>query len=266
MTVKQQHSSFQQCKHTQGFTILEILIAGFLGLVLMAGVTRLFVGSKQTFRLQEELSNVQEQGHFALKFLQSQMENAGFVSSTASVGGNVPAIDFISGDTTDGGAGGNDSIKVQMEVPAGTLDCNGNAIPTSTLSAHFFVNGNDSLMCQGSGGGQAQPVIENVESFQVLYGIDTSGNGVVNRYVKASDVAATTGYPVTFDDVIAVQLAILVATENEVSDTTIVRAHEVLDETFNQNDELIRRQFRQTILLHNKVYQMIGHGAKNGTL
>ena len=254
-----------------GFSIIELLVAGLLGLVLILAVSTLFIGTKRTYRLQEQLATLQSEGRFALMFLQHNIENAGWVSNDASLGDNVLAIDFDGNCgaqlcTVEGGAAGNDVIKVQAEVAPGTVDCNGLATAGSVWSARFYVDGNNALVCEGSGGGVPQPVIENVESFQVLYGLDTDSNGIVNQYVTAQEVVGTSQRSGTYDDVIAVQVALLVSTEEDVSDEVLNRTFEVLDRSHNVGDKFVRRQFRQTILLRNKVYQMISIAAREGSL
>ncbi|MFT7413975.1 MAG: type IV pilus assembly protein PilW [Methylophagaceae bacterium] len=52
-----------------GFTLIELMIAITLGLLLTAGMIGLFVNSKQTYRVQENLSRMQENARFAMEFL-----------------------------------------------------------------------------------------------------------------------------------------------------------------------------------------------------
>ncbi len=61
-----------------GLTLIEIMIAMLLGLFLIGGVIQLFIGSKQNYRVQENISRVQENGRFALYFLNKDIRMAGF--------------------------------------------------------------------------------------------------------------------------------------------------------------------------------------------
>ena len=63
---------------TQGFTLIEILIAMLIGLFLVAGVLQIFINSKQSYRMQEALARLQESGRFALDFLDRDIRMAGY--------------------------------------------------------------------------------------------------------------------------------------------------------------------------------------------
>lgn len=65
---------FQQ----QGMTLIEILIAMLLGIFLLAGVLQIFLNTKQTYRMQEGLSRLQENGRFAMEFISQDLRMAGF--------------------------------------------------------------------------------------------------------------------------------------------------------------------------------------------
>ena len=62
----------------RGFSIVELMVATAVGLALMAGVTHVYVGSKSTYRVQEGLSRVQENGRFALELLGRKIRMAGY--------------------------------------------------------------------------------------------------------------------------------------------------------------------------------------------
>ncbi|WP_292563539.1 PilW family protein [Methylomonas sp.] len=61
-----------------GMTLIEILIAMLLGVFLLAGVLQIFINSKQTYRMQEGLSRLQENGRFAMEFISQDVRMAGF--------------------------------------------------------------------------------------------------------------------------------------------------------------------------------------------
>ncbi|PHS30717.1 MAG: hypothetical protein COA95_08410 [Methylophaga sp.] len=62
----------------KGFTLIEIMIALTLGLFLMAGVVQVFLGTKQTNRMQENLSRMQENARFAMYFLTEDIRKVAF--------------------------------------------------------------------------------------------------------------------------------------------------------------------------------------------
>lgn len=58
-----------------------------------------------------------------------------------------------------------------------------------------------------------QPLVEGIENIQALYGVDTNGDGVVNRYFSADDVPDVDGdTDSVFDGVLSVKLSFLVRT------------------------------------------------------
>lgn len=116
----------------QGLTLVEILVAIVISLILIAGVIQIFVGTRQTYRFQDALARVQENGRFAAETISRDVRLAGFVGCTTliSVTPNpVPplAVDYTRdtyiADVPTGGAPatqapGTDSLTLRMLEPA----------------------------------------------------------------------------------------------------------------------------------------------------
>jgi len=62
----------------RGLTIVEIMVAMVIGLILTAGVVQVFMGSKTTYRVNEALGRLQEDGRFALEYLSRDVRMAGY--------------------------------------------------------------------------------------------------------------------------------------------------------------------------------------------
>jgi len=60
----------------KGMTLVEIMVALVLGIFLIAGVIHIFLGSKQTYRMQENLARLQENGRFAMDFISRDIRMA----------------------------------------------------------------------------------------------------------------------------------------------------------------------------------------------
>jgi type IV pilus assembly protein PilW len=75
----------------QGLTLVELLIAMLLGVIILAGVIQIFLSTQKSFRLQENLSRVQENGRFAIQFLSRDLRMAGY-SGCANLNQIEPAI------------------------------------------------------------------------------------------------------------------------------------------------------------------------------
>ncbi|MCP3675342.1 MAG: pilus assembly protein PilW, partial [Gammaproteobacteria bacterium] len=61
-----------------GMTLVEIMIALVLSLVLIGGIITVFIANKATFRSQEGLAQLQENGRMALSILTNDIRNAGY--------------------------------------------------------------------------------------------------------------------------------------------------------------------------------------------
>ena len=63
---------------SQGFTLVELMIAITIGLIILAVLSQVFVSSKQTYRVQEALSRLQENGRYAVDFMGRDIRKAGY--------------------------------------------------------------------------------------------------------------------------------------------------------------------------------------------
>lgn len=61
-----------------GFSLIELMIAITIGLLLIASVATVYLGSRQTFREQEALARMQEGARFAFEALSVDIRQAGF--------------------------------------------------------------------------------------------------------------------------------------------------------------------------------------------
>jgi len=77
------------CPRTQhpqlGLTLLELLIAMSLGVFLLAGVTQSFLSARQTYRVQEGLSRIIENGRYAIEFIDRDVRMAGYRGCNGSL-------------------------------------------------------------------------------------------------------------------------------------------------------------------------------------
>lgn len=106
-------------KRQQGLSLIELMIAIVLGLFITAGMIQLFVNSNHSYRVQENLSRLQENGRFALEFISRDVRAVdywGCVKDPTIIDNNLNSSaifdDFaiaIEG-TNDDGLNGSDSI------------------------------------------------------------------------------------------------------------------------------------------------------------
>lgn len=65
-------------KLNAGFTLIELMIGMTLSLLILGGLTELFINTKATYRSQVALSQLQENGRFAVEFLARDLRAADF--------------------------------------------------------------------------------------------------------------------------------------------------------------------------------------------
>ncbi|USD22092.1 PilW family protein [Microbulbifer variabilis] len=66
-------------REQSGISLVELMVSITVGLVLLAGVTQLFLSSNLTFSTQNAMSRVQETGRLAIEFLSEDIRMAGYV-------------------------------------------------------------------------------------------------------------------------------------------------------------------------------------------
>ena len=89
-----------------GFSVVELMVALLLGLFLVSGVTAMYVSSKQTYRMTDNLSRLQESMRFSLEFLSRDIRMAGYlpcrfpatvnnIINNATAGSNAWFLDYF---------------------------------------------------------------------------------------------------------------------------------------------------------------------------
>jgi type IV pilus assembly protein PilW len=62
----------------QGLSLVELMVALTIGLIILAGVSTLFVNSKKTYTTQDRMALLQENARFAMQFLIKDLRLAGY--------------------------------------------------------------------------------------------------------------------------------------------------------------------------------------------
>ena len=73
----------------KGFTLVELMVSLLLGLFLVGGVMSLFVSSNRSFKLDENIARMQNQGRYAIQELERDLRMAGYMAEPmhpASIG------------------------------------------------------------------------------------------------------------------------------------------------------------------------------------
>lgn len=104
-----------------------------------------------------------------------------------------------------------------------------------------------------NGAMNTEELVEGVETLQIAYGEDLTGNGLPNRYVKANDITDA-------DDIVSVRVGVLMYTLNEVAAQNESRSFNVagtdVDDTgtvpTHGGDRSLRQAYSTTIKLRNR--------------
>lgn len=174
-------------KRMQGFSLVELMVSMVLGLLITGAALQLLLANQQSFALQQTLSRVQENGQLFVRFLVTDLRRAGLeMANVAST--DAQGVRFTASGNIPGSNNGNDYDRLTLSYH-GVTDCEGSIAPAMTEVVNtYFVNDDSELLCQGGlTGGNGVVLLEDVEAFEVLYGIDEERDGTakVNRYVEA---------------------------------------------------------------------------------
>ncbi len=75
----------QSFMRVRGVTLVELMIAMVISLIVMIGVATVYATSKRAYKVQEEMSRLQENARFAFEDLTRNLRQAGYYGSTPTV-------------------------------------------------------------------------------------------------------------------------------------------------------------------------------------
>lgn len=266
-------------KRMQGLTLAELLVSMGLGLVVAAVATQLLVTNLMSFNAQRGIADVQDNGRFALDFINRDIRQAGLrpagatvnpfasvVIDTAAMPGATTALLTTNSMGASTGLGQSDQLVVQRLTLEETVDCEGNTVAAgSYVVSRYFLRSDaasgsgSALACDGGFhnstaidrlGDAGIVLLSSVENFQVLLGVGASG--VPSRYYRPDEYELL-GEP--RPRVLAVRVGALVSsmdtTGGHIGDVPDI---DVLDETVTDapGDGRIRRVFVTSVALRNE--------------
>jgi type IV pilus assembly protein PilW len=238
-----------------GIALIEIMIALLIGAFLIGGVMGIFINSKQTYRMQEGLSRLQENGRFALEFLARDIRMSSYWGCLTGLGTDIAGTD---NNTATGGIDvGTDTITLKGAFVQTTTGTCGTAVDTA---AAYYTHASSTIAYKINGGvlqqntnGQNNPLVEGIENMQILYGVDTDAtpDGTPNYYVSANTVP-------NMAKVVSIRISLLAATldDNLAAQPLAYKYNGTTYDTTTTpavTDRKIRRVFNATIALRNRL-------------
>jgi len=201
-----------------GLTIAELLVAMALGLAVLLASGSLLITSVRAHAAVMDASEMDDSGRYAVDALARAIRLAAHVDWAAhpaadpAAPARIAGLDASSLERTGAGidavlpdeANGSDVLALRFPgsgaPPNGdgaTLDCAGFPVHRDEEGWSIFyvarnAQGNAELRCKyrGASSWSSDAVVGRVDSFQVLYGLDADGDGIPDRYVNATGLAA----------------------------------------------------------------------------
>jgi type IV pilus assembly protein PilW len=202
-----------------GLTLIEMMVALTIGLAVVLAAGRLLGMANGAYAAQTEHAAIDDGGRYALELLGRAVRQAAYIDplqldlaapvdvsparlaglDARSLGATTPGIDVPLAAV----ANGSDVLAVRFPGAGATpgdgsvLDCAGFAVAAGEEGWSIFyvaknAAGDPELRCKyrGASNWSADAVVGGVDSFQVLYGLDTDSprDGVANRYVNADAI------------------------------------------------------------------------------
>lgn len=252
---------------TQGFTLIEIMVALTVGLFLIGGVMQLFMSNRLSYTMQTQLGLQQENARFALDLISTELGQAGYTTLGTfdkfdSTTPNPPIENDQENATlglTQANNQASDTITFQhryVDPSDNTIrDCLNADVTAAGMARNTFYlddpdgDGTYSLMCLGNGNASAAPLVDGIDNMQILYGEDLetgmAADRIANSYVSADNVT-------DWNSVVAVRIAILVSTLDSAGGSDS-GTHSLLNTPMMGpfNDDQTRRVYTRTIILRN---------------
>ncbi len=271
--------------NTKGMTIIELMVAMALGLILTGVIITMFSSARASYQLQDGLTRIQEDGRVAISLIAEEVRKAGFRKPVWNdpLNGYSPITD----GSVNGASNGNDTLQFMYMSDTdctGTVNTNIDPETTEPVADYkrmtFAVDGNATLVWSCAFGSNPdsltvqsanQPVIDGVESFQVLYGVDTDfpPDFSINAWTTADNIEPKASVCMQsqylcetgglLNDMlngvpVAIKLALLIASPEPAETETISQTFDVLDvpvTVSSDSNQLMRKVYTTTVTLRN---------------
>lgn len=161
----------------QGYSLVELLVAMAITLVVMAGVYKVYVTQQDSYLLQEQVAEMQQNARIAKYLLMRDIRMVGY-NPTGKLNAGSFVTSFVAklpNDTRDDSDP--DRTSTDSRSIAFTLDDNGNGVIDASLNEQiaYRVAGGD-LQRFDVGNDGWLTVVENIENLAFAYGYEDDGN------------------------------------------------------------------------------------------
>jgi len=278
--------AFKPARNQVGLTLVELMVAVALGAIVSIGIVQVLVSNRFSDDLNTSIATAQENGRFIVTRLRNDIMMAGYhnplfpdlndsvdlTEENSFLRNNVIVLpgDFAlraNLGSSEGSGSSDDTLVISKQA---LQDCRGAKLGYLDDEEFYVVNEyfleGDELRCRGFDGrvlrGQriaidhnnheAVTLMEDVLSFQVMYGITASDvnatTGTPVKYIDASELAAA------FDDnahVVAVKIALIIKGDGDGFIESPAEFKLLNEDTITAPDKGLYQAFETTITLRN---------------
>lgn len=170
-----------QCLYGQGYSLVELLVAMAISLVVMAGVYKVYVAQQDSYLLQEQVAEMQQNARTAKYVLTKDIRMVGY-NPTRKLNTEDFKTTFVQRLPDDGLDDSDpDRTSTGTQSIAFTLDDDGNGV----LDANFdeqvaFRVAGDNLERFDVDNNAWLTVVENIEALGFAYAFDDNGDGNID--------------------------------------------------------------------------------------
>jgi type IV pilus assembly protein PilW len=162
----------------KGLSLIELMIAITLSIFITAAMISLFVNSKQNYRLNENMSRLQENARFAMAFLARDIRMSDYRTCVTA-----DRLATAIAGTNNAGLNNSDTVTVIWQTNA----CGASA--TSDTMIYSIGNGSSGAPALfRSVNGVNTELVEGIENLQILYGEDTDNDDAPNYFVDSASI------------------------------------------------------------------------------
>ena len=164
----------------KGLSLIELMIAITLSIFITAAMISLFVNSKQNYRLNENMSRLQENARFAMSFLARDIRMSDYRTCVTA-----DRLATAIAGTNNNGLNNSDTVTVIWQ----TSECAPAVATLPTTTIYSIGNGSSGAPALfRSVNGVNTELVEGIENLQILYGEDTDNDDVPNYYVDSASI------------------------------------------------------------------------------
>ena len=167
--------------NNQGFSLVELLMAMAISLVVMAGVYKVYVTQQDSYLLQEQVAEMQQNSRIAKYVLMRDIRMAGYNPTGKHNAGDF-VTSFVAKLPNDGLPDDDpDRTSTDSKSIAFTLDYNGNGVLDKSLDEQIAYRvAGESLQRFDVGNNSWLTVVEHIEALAFAYAFDNNGDGDID--------------------------------------------------------------------------------------